>query len=485
MEKRVRAIVIRNRKILVIERRLPNESYLVFPGGGVELKDRSERIALKRECIEEAGVNIDILSKVWERTFCKQTEIFYLCDIGNQKIQKGNGPEYDKNNLNYKGTHKPKWISLKKLKNYDLKPTELKNFLIKLNEKAELLIQRDNSHNFNNKERKFNGLLIGGKKKIFYKISDEISYKKEIAGYKKIKKFYPVPKIINYFNFKKAGVIFFEFENSIKKNQGLLNDLSTLQSPLFLKRYNKILNLYRKIFLKSLKKIKKSENSIFFQERILTRVKKYYDENFLNSFERVIVNFNGIKLKLYPKKIIKELELFFDEKEKNRWGVISQGDPISLNIGIKPIFFDFHVSGYNYLMAEFATFFWSNLALDDYFALIYNPNSYINHEKSFEQLNKVQCQKNILNYKINSIRKKILILYLKKVINPCLEAIKQKEKNYEWYKEFKNFIAMRIISVFNLKDMSRKDQLLSLAYLQLFFENNITDTKTLIKIFLK
>ncbi len=481
MEKRVRAIVIKDRKILVIERKLLNEHYWVFPGGSVELKDTSKKNALKRECIEEIGVNVKILSKVWERIFRKQTEIFYLCDIGNQKIQKGNGPEYDKNNLNYKGTHKPKWISLKKLNDYDIRPIELKEFLVKLIER----IEQQHNHNFNNKERKFNGLIIGGKKKIFYKISDEVSYKKEIAGYKKIKKFYPVPKIINYFNFKKAGVIFFEFENSIKKNEGLLNDPSTLQSLTFLKRYNKILNLYRKIFLKSLKKITKSENSIFFKERLSARVKKYYDENFLNSFEGVIVKFNGIELKLQPKKILKELELFFDRKEKCHWGVISQGDPISLNIGIKPIFFDFHVAGYNYLMAEFATFFWSNLALDDYFALIYNPNSYINHEKSFEQLNKVQCQKNTLNHKINSIRKKILILYLKKVINPCLETIERKENCYEWYKEFKNFIAMRIIGVFNLKEMSRKDQLLSLAYLQLFFENNITETKNLIKVFLK
>jgi len=62
--------------------------------------------------------------------------------------------------------------------------------------------------------------------------------------------------------------------------------------------------------------------------------------------------------------------------------------------------------------------------------------------------------------------------YTKEVIVPCLDEIKKRDTNYNWYLEFKNFIAMRIIAVLNLKEMNKTDQLLSLCYLQLFFEIN-------------
>ena len=46
---------------------------------------------------------------------------------------------------------------------------------------------------------------------------------------------------------------------------------------------------------------------------------------------------------------------------------LSQGDPNTLNIGTKPIFFDFATSGYNPIICEFSAMFWSVLIADAYF----------------------------------------------------------------------------------------------------------------------
>lgn len=54
MEKRVRALIIEEDKILLIKRVKANLSYFVIPGGGVEAGESNEE-ALIRECREELG----------------------------------------------------------------------------------------------------------------------------------------------------------------------------------------------------------------------------------------------------------------------------------------------------------------------------------------------------------------------------------------------------------------------------------------------
>ncbi len=129
---RVRAVIIRDRKVLTLERKLPDRVFWVFPGGGVEEKDKNNKAALERECLEEAGINIKVKKKIWDRTFKEQLERFFLCDIVYGKVSKGCGPEYDNNNDHYEGSHEPQWLALDKLNNFDLKPKELKNLITEI-----------------------------------------------------------------------------------------------------------------------------------------------------------------------------------------------------------------------------------------------------------------------------------------------------------------------------------------------------------------
>jgi len=56
---RVRAIIIVDGKILLINRLKKDESYWVVPGGQVESGESREE-AVKRECLEELGLQVSI-----------------------------------------------------------------------------------------------------------------------------------------------------------------------------------------------------------------------------------------------------------------------------------------------------------------------------------------------------------------------------------------------------------------------------------------
>lgn len=82
-----RGIILKEDKILMIYSKFYND--YTFPGGGVE-NGEDEILALKRECIEEAGVeikNVKPFCKIYEKreldeeTFLLHESHFYLCDI--------------------------------------------------------------------------------------------------------------------------------------------------------------------------------------------------------------------------------------------------------------------------------------------------------------------------------------------------------------------------------------------------------------------
>ena len=138
MNQRVKAIIIQKNRILTIERFKPNPDriFWAFPGGGVEKEDKNSEDALIRECKEEVGVKVLVIKNIWNRIFEGHEEKFYICKITGGKVGKGYGPEYDTKNNEYEGIHKPKWLKLSDLHKFDLKPTILRNEIIKISKNA-------------------------------------------------------------------------------------------------------------------------------------------------------------------------------------------------------------------------------------------------------------------------------------------------------------------------------------------------------------
>jgi len=127
MLNRVRAIIIKDNKLLTIKRSKQELIYFVFPGGGVEQGEDLET-AMKRECKEEIGVEIKIMnnftSERFDRGEIEQLEHFYFCDIVAGELGTGDGPEYEVNS-GYEGTHEIEWLHVNDLLNYDLRPKEV------------------------------------------------------------------------------------------------------------------------------------------------------------------------------------------------------------------------------------------------------------------------------------------------------------------------------------------------------------------------
>lgn len=130
MKTRVRAVIIRNDKVLTLERNKVDDHFWCFPGGGAE-EGESEQDALERECLEEANIKVRVGEKFYHQDFEGYGINFYLCEIINGKVGKGNGPEYQKG-TDYSGTHQPVWLPIKDLQKYDLRPNGLRDRIIEL-----------------------------------------------------------------------------------------------------------------------------------------------------------------------------------------------------------------------------------------------------------------------------------------------------------------------------------------------------------------
>ncbi|MBU4274272.1 NUDIX domain-containing protein [Patescibacteria group bacterium] len=134
MQKRVRAIIIKDNKILTIKRTKPDTVFWVMPGGGVEKGETNEK-ALIRETKEELGVDITVGSLFWSADSKRpetigHKEYFYFCDIKSGKLGSGNGPEFHKDTL-YVGKYDIEWIDIDSLKNINLRPAEIKDLIYK------------------------------------------------------------------------------------------------------------------------------------------------------------------------------------------------------------------------------------------------------------------------------------------------------------------------------------------------------------------
>jgi 8-oxo-dGTP diphosphatase len=104
MRKRVAAIIIKDNDIILLYRKKNQQTYYVFPGGGVEANETEEQ-ALIREVNEELGLVISVKNE-FHRAFYnlplinEQEETFYFCEIISGVPGTGTGREFQLNDEN-------------------------------------------------------------------------------------------------------------------------------------------------------------------------------------------------------------------------------------------------------------------------------------------------------------------------------------------------------------------------------------------------
>jgi len=123
LRKRATAVIIKNRKILLIRRVKPNADYFIFPGGGVEEGESVEE-ALKREVMEELTLevkkfkllfsikNLTVPQMITIHKGNRDEHFFQIKEYaGTPEI---GGPEKEK--MSDDNQYKIVWVSLNKLK---------------------------------------------------------------------------------------------------------------------------------------------------------------------------------------------------------------------------------------------------------------------------------------------------------------------------------------------------------------------------------
>ena len=128
-EKRVscRAIIFMEESIVSMYRENNNRHYYTFPGGGKE-QGESEEECVKREVLEEFGLQIVPIKKVYTYESQRSIEHFFICNITGGKFGSGDGEEFQPNNS--QGVYKPTTIELQSLASLPLMPPEIAHMLL-------------------------------------------------------------------------------------------------------------------------------------------------------------------------------------------------------------------------------------------------------------------------------------------------------------------------------------------------------------------
>ena len=124
MDKRVsvRAIIIYENKLVSMYREKGDRIYYTFPGGGKE-ENETELECAKREVLEEFGIFIEPIKKVYTYESSRSVEHFYLANWTGGEFGTGEGEEYQENQTN--GVYIPKLIDILEIPNLPLMPPEV------------------------------------------------------------------------------------------------------------------------------------------------------------------------------------------------------------------------------------------------------------------------------------------------------------------------------------------------------------------------
>ncbi len=136
-EKRVRSIIIEDDKVLLIHRFKNGHEYWVFPGGGIDDTDKSLEDGLKRECLEELGVNVKVGDFFMKKfyildNFQGQVQYFYRCNIVSGEVGTGTGPEWSGRDVEKYGNYEVLWVPISDLKDKIVYPFEVRDKIINI-----------------------------------------------------------------------------------------------------------------------------------------------------------------------------------------------------------------------------------------------------------------------------------------------------------------------------------------------------------------
>ncbi len=131
MRKSVRAIIIKDNKLLLMYRNKFGTEYYSLIGGGIEIGETAEG-ALSREIYEESSIKIANPRLVIVEDAGKMfgLQYIYLCEYVSGEPNLDQDSIEFKINADGKNIYKPLWVDQSSLPDLNLLPVELKNSLV-------------------------------------------------------------------------------------------------------------------------------------------------------------------------------------------------------------------------------------------------------------------------------------------------------------------------------------------------------------------
>jgi 8-oxo-dGTP diphosphatase len=118
---RAGVIIIRDGRILLLQRHKYGLYYYLVPGGGVEEGETVEEAAV-REAREETGLEVTLAGKVGEYHHREQLEHYFLARDFNGELHLG-GPEVARQSRD--NVYRLEWVPLSRLDDIPLRPRSL------------------------------------------------------------------------------------------------------------------------------------------------------------------------------------------------------------------------------------------------------------------------------------------------------------------------------------------------------------------------
>jgi hypothetical protein len=157
------------------------------------------------------------------------------------------------------------------------------------------------------------------------------------------------------------------------------------------------------------------------------------------------------------------------------WAALTQGDPTDVNIAHPLAWLDYDTAGQNAVLGEFANFLWYSTALGGWLVPTYNPAAFTDHPATFAHVeaNRPRLRQAKINHTARTIpvdythrlsapRRVAAAVYWHQLVRPIADKLWPGENLGELLRPY---LAMRILGVYNLADLSPTDRLLVLVRL--------------------
>ena len=119
---RARAIIFSNGKLVTMYREKAGRIFYTFPGGGIE-ENETEQECVAREVLEEFGLVVEPLKKVYIYENQVNIEAFYLCKWISGEFGLGKGEEYDADRNG--GVYRPTLMNIEDIFTLPLMPPQV------------------------------------------------------------------------------------------------------------------------------------------------------------------------------------------------------------------------------------------------------------------------------------------------------------------------------------------------------------------------